>query len=223
LLPHFRACTVVSRREQDLAHQCVPAFEKIEVIPNCINLADYSNIDEAPQLGTLVFTGSFQYRANYEAMLWFLSEVYPRIVAQEPRVCLRITGDHANLPLPKAENVILTGHIPDVRPVIASAWASIVPIWKGGGTRLKILEAMALGTPVVSTTKGAEGLDVQHDEHLLIGDTPQAFADQVVRLVQESGLRERLTDNANRLVRDKYDWSMAMPQFLNLVERVANN
>ena len=90
---------------------------------------------------------------------------------------LTITGNHANLPLPTAEGITLTGFVDDVRPLIASAAVCIVPLWQGGGTRLKILEAMALRTPVVTTSKGAEGLDAEHGVHLLIADEPAAFAD----------------------------------------------
>jgi glycosyltransferase involved in cell wall biosynthesis len=155
-------------------------------------------------------------------MTWFLQEVYPRIQAQAPDVCVTITGDHADLPLPPADNVTLTGFVDDVRPLIASAWVSLVPIRVGGGTRLKILEAMALGTPVVTTSKGAEGLDAKHGEHLLIANSPEAFAEAVIRLLQEPGLRQRLADKAYQLVQERYDLAALMPRFLDLVERVAH-
>jgi glycosyltransferase involved in cell wall biosynthesis len=154
-------------------------------------------------------------------MTWFLQEVYPRIRAQAPDVSLTITGDHAGLPLPPADHVTLTGFVDDVRPLIAAAWVSLVPLRVGGGTRLKILEAMALGTPVVATSKGAEGLDAQHGEHLLIANGPEAFAESVIRLLQEPGLRRRMADNAYQLVQEKYDMAALMPRFLDLVERVA--
>ena len=147
----------------------------------------------------------------------------PRLQAEIPDVCLTITGDHANLPLPSTENVTLTGFVDDIRPLIASSWISLAPIQVGGGTRLKILEAMALRTPVVATSKGAEGLDATPGEHLLIADTPEAFAATTVRLLREPELRQYLADNAYQLVSQKYDWAAAMPQFLNLVDRVAHN
>ena len=222
IVPHFGACTVVSEAEDALLRRTVPGYSSIEVIPNCVNLADYQDVCETPQPNTLIFTGSFRYFANHDAMVWFLREVYPRIRAQVLTVRLSITGDHANLPLPPVDNVTLTGFVDDVRPLIASTCVSLVPMRLGGGTRLKILEAMALRTPVVATSKGAEGLAVQHDKHLLIADTPEAFAEAVVRLLKEPGLRKRLADNAYQLVREKYDWAVVMPRFLNLVERVAH-
>jgi glycosyltransferase involved in cell wall biosynthesis len=136
-------------------------------------------------------------------------------------VQLAITGDHGNLPLPQASNITLTGRVKDVRPLIASSWISLAPIFEGGGTRLKILEAMALGTPVVATSKGAEGLDFEVGRHLFVADAPRDFADAVCRLLKDPGLRRRLSEQASRLVTEKYNWSAVMPRFLSLVERVA--
>ncbi len=141
-----------------------------------------------PGRNTLIFTGPFRYLANHDAMVWFLQEIYPQIQRQLPNVCLTITGDHANLPLPHATNVTLTGFVEDVRPLVASSWVSLVPVRVGAGTRLKILEAMATGVPVVSTTKGAEGLEVNDGEHLLIADSAQGFAENVVQLLKDSKL-----------------------------------
>jgi glycosyltransferase involved in cell wall biosynthesis len=216
----FQLCTVASECEQELLSQAIPDYHAVEVVPNLINLADYEDVDVEVSPNTLIFTGSFGYSPNYKAMVWFLGEVYPRIRSEIPDVRLFLTGDHKNLPLPSLDNVTLTGFVDDVRPLIAASGASLVPLWHGGGTRLKILEAMALRTPVVSTSKGAEGLDAKHNHHLLIADSPMAFAEAVLRLLTESGLHQRLTDNAYRLVRQKYDRAVIIPQFLNLVERV---
>lgn len=221
LMSYFRGCTVVSEKERMLLRSCAPGFREIEVIPNCVQLSEYAKMSAPVRAGTMVFTGSFRYQVNHEAMVWFLSQIYPRICDRVPNVQMTITGDHSNLPLPSAKNVYLTGSVADVRPLIASAWLAVAPIRRGGGTRLKILEAMSLRTPVVATSKGAEGLDVQHDEHLLIADTPEHFADQVVRLLKDPALRERLTENAYRLVSEKYDWGIVLPHFLHLVDKVA--
>jgi glycosyltransferase involved in cell wall biosynthesis len=221
LLRNFRTCTVVSERERQLLVQAVPGYRATEVIPNCVDLASYAGIQEEPQPNTCIFTGSFTYFPNYEAMLWFLREVYPHIQAQVPEVHLSITGNHAGLPLPPATGVTLTGFVDDVRPLIARSWASIVPLHTGGGTRLKILEAMALKTPVVATTKGAEGLDVQPGKHLMIADTPQDLAHSIVRLFKEPELHRQIAENAYRLVSEKYHWEAIMPRFLELVEQTA--
>jgi glycosyltransferase involved in cell wall biosynthesis len=220
LLRHFRACTVVSERERQLFRNTAPGYKPIEVIPNGVSSADYAGYKAIPARESMIFTGSLTYSANYDAMVWFLGEVYPRIQAQVPNVHLTITGNHANRTLPTMQNVELVGVVDDVRPLIASAWLSLAPIRIGGGTRLKILEAMALCTPVVTTSKGAEGLNVRHDEHLLVADTPDAFTNAVVRLLKEPGLRQRLAESAHQVVRQKYDWQVILPHFLELVERV---
>lgn len=221
LLPRFSACTVVSATEAALVHGLAPEFRRVEVIPNAVSLADYSDIDATLRPNTLIFTGSLSYFANHDAMVWFLREVFPRIRARIADVQLVITGDHLNLPLPYTDNVTLTGFVDDVRPLIASAAASLAPIRMGGGTRLKILEAMALHTPVVATSKGAEGLEVRNNQDILIADHPNDLADAIVRVLTEPGLRRRLSESAHHLIKEKYDWDVIMPNFVRLVETIA--
>jgi glycosyltransferase involved in cell wall biosynthesis len=219
LLRHFRACTVASEQERQFISRFIPGYQAVHLLPNCVRVADYQ-LQEQALRNSLIFTGSFRFRPNYDAMVWFLSEICPLVQAKEPAIRLTITGDHANLPLPPARNITLTGFVEDVRPLVARSWISIVPIQNGGGTRLKILEAMAIGTPVVTTHKGAEGLDVQHDVHLLIADKPVEFADAILRIANDEMLRQRLVDNAYRLVCKKYDWDATMPRFLKLIDTV---
>jgi glycosyltransferase involved in cell wall biosynthesis len=108
--------------------------------------------------------------------------------------------------------------VDDVRSAIAGGSVCIVPLRMGGGTRLKILEAMALGVAVVSTSKGAEGLDVTHGEHLLIADTAEAFAEATVQLLRSPELRSRLVGNAVQRVRELYDWEHIGATFCQMVE-----
>jgi len=111
--------------------------------------------------------------------------------------------------------------VEDVRPYIARGWLSIVPLQTGGGTRLKILESMALRTPVVSTTKGAEGLDVQPGEHLLVADDPQEFTAAVLRILHAPVLRQQLVEKSFDLVQERYNWKTTKPKYLELVEQAA--
>jgi len=106
----------------------------------------------------------------------------------------------------------------DIKPLIASSWACVVPLRIGGGTRLKILEAMSLGTPVISTVKGAEGLDVVHGEHLLIANDAEQFSRQTIQLLTDESLRQKLSLQARRLVEEKYDWQCIQQHFCELVE-----
>lgn len=220
LFKDFNAVTVASHQERELLLDVVGGVPHIEVLHNCLNLTDYQDVHEPVLPDTLIFMGAFSYNPNYEAMVWFVGKVLPLIQSKLPNVHLTITGNHQNRPLPPAKNVTLTGFVDDIRPLVARSWASIVPLHIGGGTRLKILESMALGTPVVATSKGAEGLAGHTGEHLLIADTPQAFADSVVQLLTDESLRKKLAANGLQLVRQKYDWQVTLPKLLQLIEPI---
>ena len=167
----------------------------------------------------MIFPGLFRYRVDHEAMMWFVGEVFPLVLDQIPDAELIITGDNLNLPLPLQNNVHLTGYVDDVRQWIANSAVALAPLWSGGGTRLKILEAMALGVPVVATSKGAERLEACNGEHLLIADSPDEFASHIMSLRQDQVLADRIASNARRFVNTIFDRSIFMPRFLRLVEQ----
>jgi glycosyltransferase involved in cell wall biosynthesis len=191
------------------------------VVPNGVIARDYSGVTAAPQPDTLIFTGALRYRPNYDAMRWFIAEVWPQVRRVRPMARLFITGDHAGLALPDADGIECTGFVDDIRPLLSSARLAVAPIFAGGGTRLKILEAMAAGTPVVATAKGAEGIDAASGEELLLADDAVSFAAQVVALLGDEGLRARLSQAARRLVAERYDWAIIGPRFESLVRAVA--
>ena len=221
LFPRFAACTVVSAQEAELIRAAAPAVRRVEVIPNGFDLQSARQVQGDPQPDTLIYCGSFRYFANHDAMLWFVNEVFPLVRAQVPAARLTITGDTAGRDFPTVEGVQLAGHVLDVRPLVASAWLSLAPLRVGGGTRLKILESFALRTPVVATSKGAEGLAAHSGQHLLIADDPVDFAAQVVSLLKDSHLRQSLAEQAFQLVEEQYDWAVILPRFLALVESAA--
>jgi polysaccharide biosynthesis protein PslH len=214
----FAYCTVVSEQEKKLLEEIGVPINKIKVIPNSIAFDKPYEIPDTPEVNTLIFPGSIRFYANCDAIKWFLEDIYPIIVTCLPGVKLKITGDHGGITLPNTTCVILTGYVDDVKPLIARSWASLAPIRLGGGTRLKILESMSLGTPVVATSKAAEGLEVEHDKHLLIADDPKEYADAVIRLLLDRGLRNRLSENGLQLVAEKYNWAINIEFFLKLVE-----
>jgi glycosyltransferase involved in cell wall biosynthesis len=221
LLQAFRVVTVVSEQEKELVRQHFPRLQDVLVIPNCMNMDDYENVRAEPKPNTLIFTGSFRYHTNYEAMLWFVGNVFPLVLQKVPDANLIITGDHANLPLPSMRNVTLAGYVDDIKSLIASCTVALAPLWSGGGTRLKILEAMAIGTPVVATSKGAEGLDAKPGKHLFVADEPEKFAEAVVQILSEPEVRQRLAASGNELVRAKYDWGGVMPEFLRRAAQIS--
>lgn len=223
LVENFRLCTVASDIERHLLATVAPDFSSVYVIPNSIAVEEphRSISDRIP--GSLVFTGSLRFTPNYEAMAWFLHEIYPLIKAEMPEAHLKISGDPGSRTLPAAPNVQLTGKLPDVRSLLTSSAVSLAPIRSGGGTRLKILESMALGTPVVATSKGVEGLDVRDGEHLLIADSPTAFARAVLQILREPSQVGEMVANAFELVRTRYNWQHVLPRFMSLVERAASS
>ena len=175
----------------------------------------------------LVFTGSMDWLPNEDAMLYFCRDVLPIIRAEEPATTVTIVG-RAPTPAVKklAEdhaNVRVTGRVDDVRPYMHEAAVYIVPLRIGGGTRLKIFEAMAMGKAVVSTTVGAEGLPVVDGTHVVIADQPDAFAQAVVGLMRDPVRRAALESAARTLVMERYDWSAVAGDLESALERFARS
>jgi len=224
LMHYFQAATVVSDRERVLLREQVFGnAHRLDVISNGVSFSDYDDVIADVKPNTMIYTGSFSFRPNYEAMVWFLGKVFPLVLAEVPDARVIITGKHGNRPLPMTQNVTLTGFVDDIRPFVKSSTLSLAPIWTGGGTRLKILEAMAMGTPVVATSKGAEGLDIIPGKHMMIADAPELFAQAVVKILQDSAQRELLAQNAKKLFLNQYDWQVIMPEFLQLVDQISTH
>jgi sugar transferase (PEP-CTERM/EpsH1 system associated) len=226
LLSDYDACTVASEQERCRVFEVVSAGCSVCVIPNGVDSDFYTNnsfVNAAPD--TLVYSGALTYDANFDAMDFFLREVFPLIQVERPQVKLAITGKLDGVStnrLPENHGVVFTGYLDDVRPTVARSWVSIVPLRIGGGTRLKILESLALGTPVITTSKGAEGLDLLPGRDLLIADEPADFAAAVLRLLQDLALRETLGHNGRQAVEAKYDWQTIGQQFTDFIEEVVS-
>jgi glycosyltransferase involved in cell wall biosynthesis len=221
----FNACTVVSEKEKEHLLRISPGYKNIGIVPNGIEVDDYHDSYDSPNPDTLIYSGALDYYANFDAMNFFLRDIFPLIVKERPGIKLLITGrkDISKIKqLPSYHNVVFTGYINDIHSAIYSSWCSIVPLRIGGGTRLKILEAMALGSPVVSTTKGAEGLNVQNGHDILIADEPLAFAQAVLRLLRSPSLRERLGCNGQQTVKRYYKWSTISHDFEKFINRIVN-
>ncbi|MEW5720956.1 MAG: glycosyltransferase, partial [Chloroflexota bacterium] len=222
-LRRVMACTVVSDGERMHLQRAAPWYRRIRVVPNCLDLKEYASAYGSPRPDTLIFSGALTYSANLQAVQWFLEKVWASVLVHAPHARFVVTGafNHAQMSvLRQHRGVEFAGYLPDVRPAIAESWISVVPLQTGAGTRLKILEAMALGTPVVSTTKGAEGLAVTPERDILIADSPADFAAQTMRLLRSSALRAELAQNGRQLVRAKYDWDRAGAQFRDLIVEV---
>ena len=181
-------------------------------IPNGVDVVRYH-----PGLGdplslrhpAVVFTGKMDFRPNVDAMLWFHRQTWPLIVAQLPRAHLFVVGKdpHPRLaPLRSDPTATVTGYVPDILPYFGGADVYIVPLRIGSGTRLKVLEAMSAGVPLVSTTLGAEGIGLASGRHALLADSPTDFGQAVISLLQDPKRGERLGRAARQFVLEHYDW-----------------
>jgi|HubBroStandDraft_1064217.scaffolds.fasta_scaffold00158_28 glycosyltransferase involved in cell wall biosynthesis len=173
---------------------------------------------DRPRSG-LVFVGSMDWMPNADGIRWFAAEVFPQIRAALAEVTLTVVGREPAAALRQLatphSGITVTGTVPDVRPYLERAAISIVPLRIGGGTRLKIYEAMAMGTPVVATTIGAEGLPVKNGEHLLIADSAATQAAAVIGLLQDRERATRIAASALRFVRAHCSWEGVAEQFLS--------
>lgn len=224
LLRDFDAATAVSARERDMIARLAPRSYPLAVVPNGVDVARYSGDLGEPEPDTLIYNGALTYSANFDAVSFFAGEILPRIRAQRPGVRLVVTGRHDGVAVERLpEGVELAGYLPDIRPAVARSWACVVPLRQGGGSRLKILEALAAGTPVISTTKGAEGLNLIPERDILIADTPADFAAATLRVLREPVLREMLRRNGRQAVAAHYDWQPIVQRLLTFIDRLARN
>ena len=216
-----RADRVVAVSEADAAalRELVPGIDPL-VVPNGIDVTVYEpDRPPAPEMGeaALVFTGKMDFRPNVDAMLWFARRVLPLIREEVPEAHLWVVGQrpHRRLePLGEDPAVTLTGWVEAVQPYIAGATVYVAPLRMGGGTRLKLLEAMALERAVVATRLGAEGYPVTSGRELVLADAPEAFAAAVVDLLQDPTRRAELGRTAREFVRQGYDWQVLIPRLV---------
>ncbi len=218
-----RADVVVaaSEADADAIHQVAPEIE-ITIVPNGVDLGEYTGYNGVTQDYDLVFTGKMDFRPNIDAMLWFCQEVLPLIQNSWPSAKLAIVGQrpHKRLePLRSLRGVTITGWVDDVRPYIAGACVYVAPLRVGGGTRLKLLQALAMATPVVATTLGAEGFPIRDGEHLMLADSAEDFALAVLALKNDRAERDHLSSAGLEFVQSAYGWDRLVPKLEELYRR----
>jgi glycosyltransferase involved in cell wall biosynthesis len=167
------------------------------------------------------FVGDLTWPPNADAVRHFSREIWPRVRGGAPSARAEILGRGGRAGLVAGESISLLGEGADTRPHWARAAVAVVPLRSGGGSRLKILEAAASGVPVVSTTVGAEGLELLPDREILIADTPAAFADSILRLLREPDLRRRLGAAAREKVVARYGWDRIGREFARALAQKA--
>ena len=172
---------------------------------------------------TILFQGSLHYGPNIDAVDWLIDDVAPYLWEQLPGAQIRLVGTTSPgvVDRHRPPSVVIAGRVPDIGPELARADIAVVPLRIGSGTRLKILESFAHRIPVVSTTVGADGLDVEDGVHLLLADRPEEFARACRRLTEDQVLTRRLVDAAERLYLERYEWSVAKSRIEQVVRDVA--
>lgn len=235
----FDAHLVVSERDAERL-RLINAEASIFVIENGVDTAYYSDEpveqahaawpvqparNESAKTNRIVFVGSMDYHANVDGVAGFAREVWPRLRDRQPELVFTIVGRD---PLPQVRElerisgVEVTGTVDDVRPFYREALASVVPLNVGGGSRLKILEAMAAGVPVVSTSLGAEGLKLRHGENILIADSSEQLVESISSVVENADLRKRLSEAGRALVVNRYDWSTLGALLFRIYEELSS-
>lgn len=181
----------------------------VRILPNGVDCHRFTPKPEQTKENTILFMGSLNYSPNTDGLIWFLEKIYPIIKKHHPHVRFHIVGrgdtDYIS-PYLQDTSITLQGFVPDVRDAISQAAVCICPLRFGSGTRLKILEYMSMGKPVVSTAIGAEGLDVSHEKNIILANTPIIFSQKIIELLEHKIDATSIGKEARLLVLRKYEW-----------------
>ncbi len=215
---HVLAC---SDEDKTILNTMAPG-QRISVVPNGVDTAFYQSSGKcAEELSRLVFVGGMNWFPNKDAIVWFDQHVLPELIQQEPGIRLHVIGKPDDgLKIVHGKHIVMNGFVDDTRPYLEKASIFIVPIRIGGGTRLKVLEAMSMGKAIVSTTVGVEGIRVEDRRHVLIADTPEEFASCVVELLGNTDLRARLGAAARERACSEYQWDRIGLKLLEAYESI---
>jgi polysaccharide biosynthesis protein PslH len=187
----------------------------VTVIPIAVDTEQFQPVSRQPCSKSILTLGTLHYPPNADGVRWFLREVFPIVRKSIPEASLTIVGKSPPDYLIQSarqnpEWVKVTGYVPDLRPYLASSALVVIPVRAGSGMRVRILDALAFGVPLVTTTVGLEGIDAQHGKQVLVADTAEEFAENVIVLLKDGDLQARLSRNGRHLVEDHYDWKVAL-------------
>lgn len=219
-----RLTVAVSPQDRDALATLAPGAE-VRAVPTGVDIDYFAPDDDAETPDHLVYMGSMDWHPNEDAVEYFIDAILPRIRRERPAVTLTVVGRNPSRRLQRLAaqaGVHVTGTVDDVRTFVATAAVVVVPLRVGGGTRLKIFEALAMGKAVVSTTVGAEGLPLVDGTHWIRADEPVSFAEAVVTLLRDSAHRRRLGAAGRRMVEERYSWAQVATEFEALIETVGH-
>lgn len=221
----FDRCLTVSEKDkEELAFVCDErAF--FSVIPNGVDVEYYTpRFSQDGYYTDLICHGTMSGYMNVDGIIYFYENILPYIRKKIPDVKLTIAGANPDKKLLNLanidKNVVVTGAVDDIHPYVAGSKVVIVPLRIGGGTRLKIPEAMAQGKPVVSTSVGCEGLEVTPDKDIVVADDPREFADRTIELLKDEFLRRKIGLNGRELAETKYDWKIIVEELYSVYQEV---
>jgi glycosyltransferase involved in cell wall biosynthesis len=196
-------------------------------VPTGVDTDFFRPKEYTERTNNIVFTGSMDWLPNEDAIRWFVDVIFPLIRYKVPDAVLTVVGRNPAASLQELASadsgVVVTGRVPDVRPYMNKASVYVVPIRIGGGTRLKVYEAMAMGLPIVSTTIGAEGLSVKDGENILLRDDPEAFAKAVVHLLADAKAASAIGKASAQHVFENFSWAEVARAFTRQCENVIEN
>lgn len=221
----FGAVVVLTEADAAALQALAPALP-LAVIPNGIDLDHFQRMGITPDPHTLIFTGNFEYAPNVDAARWLAREIFPLIRVKCPQARLQLVG---NAPPPElraldggpGSAMHVTGRVPDVRPYLEGASVFVCPLRAGAGIKNKVLEAMAMGLPVVATPLSLDGIPATAGEHALMAASGEALAAAAVQLLQDSALRQRMGASNRRLVEAKFTWSAVAARYEALYGELA--
>lgn len=209
-LRRFERIVAMSEHDRGLLERLVPGRD-ILVVPNGVDTAAADPVWHGAPPGPprLLFVGGLVHEPNYDAVAFFLRDMFPLLARRFPGITFTVAGETAGREqgLPRPAGVAFAGFVPDLAGLYRASTALVVPLRIAGGTRLKIPEAMARGLPVISTAIGAEGLGLEHGRHCLIADTPGQMAEAVGRIAEDRRLAERLSRQGRLVCQERFDWS----------------
>jgi sugar transferase (PEP-CTERM/EpsH1 system associated) len=196
-----------------LDRDAVGNYSNVHVISNGVDTEAYPFVQDGRESGTIVFTGRMGYFPNADAAIWFATAVLPLVRQRVPQARFLIVGaspTRAVRQLGRLQGVVVTGYVPSIQEYLAQATVAVAPMCAGSGMQFKVLEAMSSGAPVVATPYALGGIEAQDDEHLLVAQDAETFAEQVICMLGDQTLRRRLASNARQLVEEKYTWERSV-------------
>lgn len=220
---HFKNFFVVSENDKYRALKYNAGLNTF-VLPNCVNWEALKNIAEPVDHNLIVYVGDMSFKPNIDAVGYYCKKIQPLILKEKPDAVFRIIGKNPvkKIEKYKSKSVEITGYVDNVYREVAKGQIFAAPLRMGGGTRLKILEAMALGKAVITTSIGAEGIKVKSGKHLLIADTKEDFADHIIELMNKPSKAEELGHNARNLIQEEYTWDSAIKSARAFIESTLN-